>query len=150
MVLDETALSIQADILVDVTRCIVRFSAEDRANLEDALEDTHHDLLIELWTLRQEGRPAKVVQLEDGGTAFGGSGNKLGCLYLRKVTARECTAETSHCTSSQPQDSASCRMAVRDSPVVEQGTNTGSNLTLVQRNRWHLCHRGNNLNVQVM
>src|SRR6266566_112633 len=93
VVLDETKLGIQAYVLVDVARCVVRFSAEDRANLEDPLEDAHHDLLIELWALCQKGRASKVVQLEDVCSAFSCRGNKLGCLYLCKVTTRECTAK---------------------------------------------------------
>src|SRR5438045_2925212 len=65
MVLDESKLSVQADILIDVTRGIVRLRAKDRTNLKDTLKDAHHVLLIKLRTLRQERWPPKVVQLED-------------------------------------------------------------------------------------
>src|SRR5438309_1385392 len=147
VVLDETKLGIETDVLVDVARCVVRFSAEDRANLEDALEDAHHDLLIELWALCQKGRASKVVQLEDVCTAFSGSGNKLGGLYLCKVTTHECAAKACHGTCCQPQDSASRWMAVGDSRMIEQGADTRRYLALVQRHRWHLCHRSNDLNM---
>src|SRR5690348_17055674 len=53
VVLDEAEFDIQADVLVDVARSVMRLGAEDRADLEDTLEDTDHDLLVELWALRQ-------------------------------------------------------------------------------------------------
>src|SRR2546421_6138009 len=134
--------------LVDMARCVVRFSAEDRANLEDPLEDAHHDLLIELWALCQEGGAPKVVQLEDVCSAFSGSGNKLGGLYLCKVTTHECAAKARHGSCCQPQDSASCWMTIGDSSMIEQVADTRCYLALVQRHRWHLCHWSNDLNVQ--
>src|SRR5947209_2000971 len=112
VVLDETKLGIQTDVLVDVARCVVRLGAEDRANLENSLEDAHHDLLIELWTLGQVGGAPKVVQLEDVCPAFSGRGNDLGCLYLCKITAGECTAKACHRTACQPPDASPCRTTV--------------------------------------
>ena len=50
---------------------LASLSAEDRADLEDALEDSHHDLLVELGALRQVCGSPKVVQFEDIGTALG-------------------------------------------------------------------------------
>ncbi len=72
MVLDEAELHVQADVFVEVARGVVRLGAKDRSNLEDALEDANHDLLVELRTLRQVGGPSKVVQREDVRAALGG------------------------------------------------------------------------------
>ena len=71
VVLDEAHLDVQADVLVEVARRVVRLGAEDRPDLEDALEDADHDLLVELRTLRQVRRAAKVVEREDVGAALG-------------------------------------------------------------------------------
>src|ERR1051326_8179953 len=136
VIFDETKLDIQADILVDVACCVVRLGSEERGNLENTLEDAHHDLLIELWTLCQVGGAPKVVQLEDVCTAFSGRGNDFGCLYLCKIAARECTAEAYHSTRGQPQDSSTCRMTVGDSRVIELSADTRRYLALVQRHRW--------------
>src|SRR5258707_10307689 len=93
MVLDKAKLGVQADIFIDMARRVVRLGAEDRADLEDALEDTNHDLLVELWTLCQVGRASKVVQLEDVSPALGCSSDNLRRLYLRKAACGQRGAE---------------------------------------------------------
>src|SRR6266487_3221190 len=85
MVLDKAELNIQADIFVDVACRVMRLGAEDRANLEDALEDSHHDLLIELGTLCQVSISPKVVQFEDISPALGSRGDDLWRLYLGEI-----------------------------------------------------------------
>ena len=56
-----------------------------KANLEDTLKDAHHDLFVELGTLRQVCISSKVVQLENIGPALGRRGNDLWRLYLSKI-----------------------------------------------------------------
>src|SRR6266699_3503926 len=53
VVLNKSKLNIEADIFVDMPCCIVWFCTEDWTHLEDTLKDSHHNLLIELGTLRQ-------------------------------------------------------------------------------------------------
>src|SRR5258708_12170822 len=65
VVLDKAKFNIQAHILIDVARGVVWLGTKDRTDLEDALEDSHHDLLVKLRTLRQVCGPPKVVQFED-------------------------------------------------------------------------------------
>src|SRR5579884_2898502 len=101
MVLDEAHLQIQADIFIEMTSCIVSFGAKDGANLEDALEDAHHDLLVELGALSQVSRTTKVVQLEDVSTAFGSGGNDLGSRDLGKAALVEHLTKTAHHAGSQ-------------------------------------------------
>src|SRR5260221_7029186 len=87
MGLDEAEFDIQADVLVDVTSGVMWFSAENRADLEDTLKDTDHDLLVELWALSQVCRSPKVVELEDVGAALGSRGDNLWRLYLGEATS---------------------------------------------------------------
>src|SRR6266849_5606990 len=98
VVLDEAEFNVQANILVDVASGVMRLGAEDRADLEDTLEDTDHDLLVELRALRQVCRSPKVVELEDVGTALGSRGDNLWRLYLGEATSGECRAEAFHCS----------------------------------------------------
>ena len=85
---DEAHLDVERDVLVEVARRVVRLGAEDRADLEDALEDADHDLLVELRALRQVGRPAEVVDGEDVGPALGGRGDELRRLDLDEAQRR--------------------------------------------------------------
>src|SRR5690606_11752188 len=64
VILDETELDVERDVFVQVAGRVVRLRPEDRSNLEDPLEDTHHDLLVELRALRQISRAAKVIHGE--------------------------------------------------------------------------------------
>ncbi len=150
VVFDEAKLDIQADILVEVARGVMRLGAEDRANLEDALEDAYHDLLVKLRALRQVRRPPEVVEFEDGGSALGGGGDDLRRLYLGKTFGDECAAKTCHGASTESQDGASSRMAVRYGCVVEHCGDVCSDLAFVQGHRWHLGHRRDDLDAQVM
>src|SRR5947209_10084943 len=93
MVLDKAKLGVQADIFIDMARGVVRLGAEDRADLEDALKDANHDLLVELRTLCQVGGPPKVVQLKDVGSALGCSSDNLRRLNLCKVACGQRGAE---------------------------------------------------------
>src|SRR5260370_22012868 len=70
VVLNEAEFDIQANILVDVASGVMRLGAADRADLEDTLEDTDHNLLVELWALRQVCRSPKVVEFEAVGAAL--------------------------------------------------------------------------------
>jgi len=50
---DEPELHVHADVLGEVAGGVVVLGPEDRADLVDALEDTHHGLLVELRRLRE-------------------------------------------------------------------------------------------------
>src|SRR6266581_767555 len=64
MVLNKSKLHIEADIFIDMSCCVVWFRTEDWTHLEDTLKDSHHDLLIELGTLRQVCISPEVVKIE--------------------------------------------------------------------------------------
>src|SRR5579859_6312452 len=102
MVLDKTKFGVQADIFVDVTCAVVRLCSEDRADLEDALEDAYHDLLVELWTLRQVGRSPEVVKLEGVGSALRGGCDQFGRLNLGKASGEQGAAKSRHRASREP------------------------------------------------
>ena len=82
MVADEAHLRVQADVLVDVAHRIVRLGPEDRSHLEHALENAHHDLLVELRALRQIGLAVEVLHPKDVGPALGGRLHQLRRLDL--------------------------------------------------------------------
>src|SRR2546423_1239168 len=122
MVLDESKLGVQADILVDVARGIVRLRAKDRANFKDTLKDAHHGLFIKLRALRQERWPPKVVQLEDVSAAFSSRRHDLRCLYLGKSACAERTAKPRHCPRGQPQHGTARQVAVSHNGMIKQRT----------------------------
>ncbi len=72
VIFDKSNFNVQTDIFVDVANGVVGFSAKDRCNFKDAFKDADHDLLIELWALRQIGRPAKVIDGEQVGSTLRG------------------------------------------------------------------------------
>jgi hypothetical protein len=78
VVAHESELGVQRRVLVEVPRRVVRLGAEHRADLEDALEDAHQHLLVELRALREVRGATEVVNAENVGAAFGGSGHELG------------------------------------------------------------------------
>jgi hypothetical protein len=65
VICDEAEFSVQACVLSQVPRRVVRLCAEDRASLIDPLEDPDHGLLIELRRLREVGGLAEIVDRED-------------------------------------------------------------------------------------
>src|SRR2546423_1774814 len=138
MVLDKAKFGVQADIFIDMARGVVRLGAEDRADLEDALEDTNHDLLVELWTLCQVGGPSKVVQLKDVSSTLGCSGYNLRCLNLRKAACGQRGAEAGHGTCAEPQDGTPGGMAIGHSGMVEQGRDVRREFRFVQGYGWYL------------
>src|SRR6266542_558269 len=64
VVADESHLGIERDVFVQVARCVMRLRAEDRPHLEDALEDTDEDLLVELRALSEICGLTEVVHAE--------------------------------------------------------------------------------------
>ena len=87
MIFNEAAFYIEADVFVEMAGGVVWFGSENRADLENALEDPYHDLFIELRALSQECGLAKVVQLECVGPAFGSGGDDFGGLDLGEAAA---------------------------------------------------------------
>src|SRR5712692_7969556 len=150
VVLDKAELGVQADVFVDVARGVVRLGAKDRADLEDALEDAHHDLLVELRALRQERGSPEVVHFEGTGSAFGSGNDDFGCLYLREIARRQRGAKTGHYARAEPQHSAPLWIAVGDNGVIEQRGEVGGDLALVQRYGQYLRHGCNHFDAQVM
>src|SRR6266567_2627589 len=86
VVLNKSKLNIEADIFVDMASCVVWFCTEDWTHLEDTLKDSHHNLLIELGTLRQVCISPEVVKFEDIGPTFCCRCNDLWRLYLSKIS----------------------------------------------------------------
>jgi len=68
---------------------VVRLGTEHGYRLIHPLEDAHHHLLVELRALGEVGRPTKVVQLKDVGSALCGSAHDLWGLDLREVQGVE-------------------------------------------------------------
>jgi hypothetical protein len=87
MVGDEAHLGVQGDTLVEMPRRVVRLGAKDRCHLVHALEDADHDLLVELWALRQVGLLPQVVDAEDVGAPLRVSPDELRSLDLDKALA---------------------------------------------------------------
>src|SRR5215471_15381327 len=85
VVLDKAELDIQAYIFVDVASGVMWFSTEDGTYLEDAFEDSHHNLFVELGTLRQVSISPKVVKFEDIGPALSRRGDNLWRLYFSEI-----------------------------------------------------------------
>src|SRR5258708_2589009 len=96
VVFNETKLGVQADIFIDMARCIMRLRSKDRSNLKDSLEDTYQILLIELGTLGQVGGTSKVIKLKNVGSALGCRSNNFRRLYLIKVPHHQRTTKASH------------------------------------------------------
>ena len=71
VVLDEAELDVERAVLREVAHRVVRLGAEHRADLVDPLEDPDQLLLVELRALREVGRAAEVVDLEDVGAGLG-------------------------------------------------------------------------------
>src|SRR6266568_7991958 len=89
VVLNKSKLNIEADIFIDMSCCVVWFRTEDWTHLEDTLKDSHHDLLIELGTLRQVCISPEVVKFEDIGSTFCCRCNDLWRLYLSKISCSQ-------------------------------------------------------------
>src|SRR5258708_40012474 len=79
VIADKAEFDVHADVFVDVARGGMRFGTKHRANLEDALKHANHDLLIELWTLREECTAPEIFHREHVGTAF-----RRGAYQLRR------------------------------------------------------------------
>ena len=78
MILDEAKFHVQAHVLIDMARRVVRLSPENGADFKDAGKHAHHDLLVELWALRQKCVAAKIFQLKHVRPALRGRGYQLG------------------------------------------------------------------------
>ena len=89
-------LCVERDVLVEVAGGVVRLGAEHRADLEDALEDADHRLLVELRALRQVGGLAEVVEGEDVRAALGGRADDLRRLDLHEAESLQSSTETRH------------------------------------------------------
>src|SRR5215467_3108320 len=94
MVLNKAKLDIKADILVDMPCRIVWLCTENRTYLEDSFKNTHHYLLIELWTLRQVCISPEVVKFEDISSTFCCRCNNLRRLYFCKIPFSQNRAES--------------------------------------------------------
>ena len=125
LVLDEADLGVQGDVLVDVTGGVVRLGAEDGADLEDALEDADHDLLVELRALGQVGGLAEVVEGEGGGAELGGRADDLRCLDLGEAELAEPAPEPGHRGRLEREVGAPAGVAERHRGVVEDGRELG-------------------------
>src|SRR5437868_10376431 len=99
---------------------VVRLSTKNRTYLEDALKDSHHNLLIELWALRHVRWPTEVVQLENICAALRGRSNNLRRLYFCEAAGRKCCAETCHSSCRESQNGTPRRMTVGHDGMIEQ------------------------------
>src|SRR5579884_1980133 len=68
---------------------VVLLGPERVPHLEDALEDTDHDLLIELRALGQIGMAVEVLHSEDVGPALGGGADDFGRADLGEVLSHK-------------------------------------------------------------
>ena len=82
VVVDEAELDVERHVLGEVADGVVRFGAEHRADLVDALEHADHHLLVELRALREVAGPAEVVDAEHVGAGLGGRRDDLRRLDL--------------------------------------------------------------------
>ena len=90
---DEPHLEVQGGVFVQVPGRGVLFRAEDRADLEHAVVDADHGLLVELRRLRQVRPAAEVVELEDVRAALGARADDLGRVDLGEALAVQEAAE---------------------------------------------------------
>src|SRR5579884_676790 len=150
VVLDETELDVQADVLVEMARGVMWLGTEDGTDLEDALKDAHENLFIELRTLCEVGGSSEVVQLKDVRPALGRGGNDLGRLYFGKAPRQQGATKSRYRSCPKPQNSASCRMAVCHNCMIQQRCNVRRNLPFVERYGGCLCNRCNHLHVQIV
>lgn len=117
---DEPHLGVERHVLRQVPRCVVRLGSEHWANLVDALEDSHHHLLVELRALRQKGGATEPVDREDIGPAFRGGRNDLRCVDLSEGHAIEHVAESARRGRRYGRRGPARWMSQRDCRVVEQ------------------------------
>src|SRR2546428_13814381 len=99
---------------------VVRFRAEDRADLVHALEDADHDLLVELRALRQERGATEVVDREHVRAALRRRRDDLRRLDLREAVRVERRAVAGERRGGDLEARAPARMTERDRRVVEQ------------------------------
>ena len=142
---DEAHLQVEADVLVDMADGIVRLGAEDRADLEDPLEDAHHDLLVELWALRQVRLPVEVLHREDIRAAFGRRGDKLGRLNLGETQLAQRRPEPGHDAGRETEERTFLRVAQTDDRVIQEGGQRRSDRGLVEAQRQGVMHRRQDL-----
>ena len=121
LVLDESDLGVERDVLVDVTGGVVRLGPEDGAHLVDALKDADHHLLVELRALGQVGGLAEVVEGEGGGPRLGGRADDLRGLDLRESEIVQAGAEPGHGGGLDGEIGAAAGMAESHRGVVEDG-----------------------------
>src|SRR5688572_21296848 len=99
---------------------VMRLGAEYRRDLEDTLEDTNHDLLVELRALREVAGLPEVVQTETVGATLGGGGDDLGREDLRKAFRTQSRAVRSDRGIHQPEPGTSTWVSQCDRGVIEQ------------------------------
>ena len=139
--LDEPELDVEAGVLVDVTRGVVRLGAEHRPDLVDPLEHADHDLLVELLALREIRDAIEVAHREHVGAAFGRGAHELGRLDLHEALAVERAPKPAHRRRGDPEDLAPRRVTVRDHGVVEQRRERHVDEILAERDRRRVGHR---------
>jgi hypothetical protein len=93
MVLDETELDVEGDVLGEVSHRVVGLGPEHRTDLVDPFEDPDQHLLVELRALGQVRRPAEVVDLEHVRPRLGGGLHELGGVHLGEARVIQDAAE---------------------------------------------------------
>jgi len=116
---DEGELGVERRVLRQVSRRVVRLCPKDRPGLEDTLVHTDHDLLVELWALREVRRATEVVDGEDVGAALGGGRDELRRRDLGEAETLERPAETAKSRCGDLERRPAGRMAKRNRRMVQ-------------------------------
>ena len=119
VVVDEAELDVERHVLGEVAHGVVRFGAEHRTDLVDALEHADHHLLVELRALREVARPAEVVDAEHVGAGLGRRRDDLRGLDLDEARRVERRPHPRERERAQPEHRAPLRVSQRDRAVIE-------------------------------
>ena len=90
---NKTHLRVHGHVLAHVPGRDARFGAVNRRYLIDPLQNSSHDLLVELRGLRQRGVLAEIIGLEDFRSAFGGAREQLGRMDLNEIEVLQVLAD---------------------------------------------------------
>src|SRR6266542_6945237 len=98
---------------------VVLLRPEDRPDLEHALVNADHELLVELRALREEGLLAEVLELEQVRASLGADGDDLGRPDLGEAVSAEEAAESRRERRLDAEDCALARVPKRDRAPVQ-------------------------------
>src|SRR5919109_1438817 len=110
MIFDEAKLNVETDVLIDMSRRVMRLSTKNGTNLVDPLEHADHHLLVKLWRLREVRGLAEIIDGENIRTALGRRRDQLGRLNFGESFAIQEFAERCHHAGSKSNQRASAWM----------------------------------------